>query len=223
MAMFDTHLAAGTVMSGALATLAVTHENVPLSLALGLVLAGTLGSVLPDIDAPQSRPTRVMLSIFAMALSLLICIRLVSSIPFWALPLLYGICFLGLRVVLESVLQRFAVHRGIIHSIPAALVATTATAVASHTLLGSSALQSWWLALFVLAGFLIHLVMDEVYAVNISGAKLKRSFGSALKLYGEPFPTLLCLVVLVALWLLSPPIPQSIVSLPQALWGAVFH
>jgi hypothetical protein len=36
--------------------------------------------------------------------------------------------------------------------------------------------------LFVFIGFIIHLVLDEMYSVDIKGATIKRSFGSAFKL-----------------------------------------
>ena len=37
-------------------------------------------------------------------------------------------------------------------------------------------------AYFTLIGFIIHLVLDEAYSVDIEGAELKRSFGTAFKL-----------------------------------------
>ena len=31
-------------------------------------------------------------------------------------------------------------------------------------------------------GYLIHLILDEIYSVDITGRKIKKSFGSALKI-----------------------------------------
>ena len=35
--------------------------------------------------------------------------------------------------------------------------------------------------LFVSVGYVIHLVLDEIYSVDLTGARVKRSFGTALK------------------------------------------
>ncbi len=58
-----------------------------------------------------------------------------------------------------------------------------ATAVLSAYALGQGPITAWMAGLFVFIGFLIHLILDEIYAVDFSGARLKRSFGSALKLF----------------------------------------
>ena len=39
------------------------------------------------------------------------------------------------------------------------------------------------MGLFVLIGFIIHLVLDEIYSVDVEGAVIKKSFGTALKLF----------------------------------------
>ena len=37
----------------------------------------------------------------------------------------------------------------------------------------------------VVAGFLSHLLLDEIYSVDCHGLRLKKSFGTALKLWGH--------------------------------------
>ena len=87
------------------------------------------------------------------------------------------------------IFKKFTVHRGIFHSIPAALVATLATAWL---------LRFWQLApidilaisLALGAGFASHLILDEVYSVDFDGGKFqpKSSLGSALALRAPSLP-----------------------------------
>jgi hypothetical protein len=60
MANFPTHIAVGTVVSGALATVTVAADMVAPENIVAVTLAGVLGSVLPDIDLEDSRPGRAM-------------------------------------------------------------------------------------------------------------------------------------------------------------------
>src|SRR5262249_52573043 len=60
MANFPTHIAIGTVVSGALATVTTAAALVAPENIVAVTLAGVLGSVLPDIDLKDSRPARAM-------------------------------------------------------------------------------------------------------------------------------------------------------------------
>ena len=41
---------------------------------------------------------------------------------------------------------------------------------------------AWLVGVFLTGGFLVHLTLDELYSVDLLGARMKRSFGTALKL-----------------------------------------
>ena len=69
MANFPTHIAVGTVVSGALATVTVAADMVAPENIVAVTLAGVLGSVLPDIDLEDSRPARAMFSGLAVFFS----------------------------------------------------------------------------------------------------------------------------------------------------------
>ena len=60
MANFTTHIGVGTVVSGALATLTLAADVVAPENLVAVTMAGVLGSVLPDIDLKDSRPSRAM-------------------------------------------------------------------------------------------------------------------------------------------------------------------
>jgi len=52
-------------------------------------------------------------------------------------------------------------------------------------LLGWALHFAWLAAAFVCGGYLIHLLLDELYSVNFMGSTLKKSFGSALTLFNR--------------------------------------
>jgi hypothetical protein len=83
--------------------------------------------------------------------------------------------------------------------------ALLAVLIAYH-LVGSSALQAWFCGLFVFLGFIVHLLLDEFYSVNLVGMQLKRSFGTAFNLgtLSNPYGTLALYIVLMGLFYISP-------------------
>ena len=97
------------------------------------------------------------------------------------------------------------------------------TAVIFDRVLGEPATLAWLTGLFVLIGFIIHLVLDEIYSVDIEGAAIKKSFGTALKLfdYHSWRASALMGVALAGVVLVSPPAREfydEIVS-PPVLFG----
>jgi hypothetical protein len=44
-------------------------------------------------------------------------------------------------------------------------------------------------------GYVMHLVLDEIYSVDLTGARVKRSFGTALKLISANVKATTCLVL----------------------------
>ncbi len=60
MANFPTHILVGTVVAGSLATLTLAADVIAPENLVAVTLAGALGSVLPDIDLKDSRPSRAL-------------------------------------------------------------------------------------------------------------------------------------------------------------------
>ena len=181
MANFTTHVAVGTVVSGALATLTLAANVVPPESLIAVTLAGVLGSVLPDIDLKDSRPSRAMfagLGIFFSFAVLFTCAGKYSIVELWMLWL--G-TLVGIRYGLHAIFHRFAVHRGIWHSLLATAFCAMLTAVVFKYILGVADGISWLGGGFLAIGYLTHLVLDEIYSVDVMDVRLKTSFGTALK------------------------------------------
>ena len=181
MANFPTHIGVGTVVSGALATVTLATDVVAPRDLVAVTLAGVLGSVLPDIDLKDSRPSRAMFAGLAIFFSFAVLFSVESRYSIAEMLILWlGTLFL-VRFVAGNVFHRFSYHRGIWHSLLAAAFSSFFTAAVFYWMLGRDESASWFAALFMMVGFLTHLILDEIYSVDVMDTRIKASFGTALK------------------------------------------
>lgn len=181
MANFTTHIAVGTVVSGALATLTLAADVVAPENLVAVTMAGVLGSVLPDIDLKDSRPSRAMFAGLAIFFSFAVLFNAATKFSIAELWILWLGTLLLVRYGLHMVFHRISVHRGIWHSILAAVFCAVATAVVFQHMLSKPAGVAWLAAAFMFVGYLTHLTLDEIYSVDVMDTRLKSSFGTALK------------------------------------------
>ena len=185
MAGFKTHLTVSTTFGVAYGGAAYAVYGVPPAAS---VLAAGLCSVsgmLPDVDSDSGRPLRESLA-FASAV---VPMMLVDRFQRWGMSteaiILAGVgLYLFIRFVLGEWLRHYTVHRGMFHSLPAAAV----MGELAFLVTSSADLRIRWLmAGAVVIGYLSHLVLDEVYSVKFKYGlpRLKKSFGTALKLYSH--------------------------------------
>jgi hypothetical protein len=95
-----------------------------------------------------------------------------------------GGIYLGIRFGIGGLFKRFTVHRGMWHSVPACAIAGLMTFLACAR---EQLMLRFYLAVAVMLGFTVHLVLDEIWSLNLSPTKLglKSSWGTALKFYGD--------------------------------------
>ncbi len=183
MANFPTHIAVGTIVSGALATVTVAAELMAPENIVAVTLAGVLGSILPDIDLEDSRPARAMFSGLAIFFSFAVLFGLDRKYSIAEMLILWAGTLLAVRYGAKAVFFRISYHRGVWHSLLALLFCALVTAVVFSRLLGRPDGVAWLAAAFMGVGYLTHLVLDELYAVDIMDTRIKASFGTALKLF----------------------------------------
>jgi hypothetical protein len=183
MANFTTHIAIGTVVSGALATLTLAADVVAPQNLVAVTLAGALGSVLPDIDLKDSRPSRAMFAGLAIFASFAVLFNAATHYSIAELWLLWLGTLLLVRYGLHNVFHKLSVHRGIWHSLLAAVFCSVATAIVFRHLLGKPDGVSWLAGVFMFVGYITHLTLDEIYSVDVMDTRIKSSFGTALKLF----------------------------------------
>ena len=182
MANFATHIGAGTVVAGALATLTLAADVVAPENLVAVTMAGFLGSVLPDIDLKDSRPSRLMFAGLAVFFAFAVLFNIGVKYSIAEMWLLWLGTFLMVRYGLHMIFHRLAVHRGIWHSLLAGFFCAIATAVVYYHVLGRHEGVAWLAAGFMFIGYVTHLVLDEMYSVDVMDTRIKASFGTALKL-----------------------------------------
>jgi hypothetical protein len=207
MADFAAHLGWGTVGAGLAASATYAADIVPSADLLTLTMAGLIGSVLPDIDLEKAVPSRLLFTGLGFLLAFIVLFNFKSSYSVVELWIIWSAVFVSIRFGAYHLFHRTATHRGIFHSLLAAGFFMTVTAVILAYAVGREPIVAWMAGLFVFFGCIIHLVLDEIYSVDFTGARIKRSFGSALKLYdsGSISSSVLMLGALIATLLISPP------------------
>jgi hypothetical protein len=181
MASFRGHLtfsaSLGTVLGG-LSWWQLGHDPGTAALAGGLT---AIGGMMPDLDSDSGVPVREMFNLAGVMIPLVLLRRIMTfGLPMEQVLVILGVLYLGIRHGASYVFKRMTVHRGMFHSVPAMFIAGLLTFLAyHHPDLGPRAL----LAIAVMVGFLSHLLLDELCAVDFRGLKpsLNQFAGSALK------------------------------------------
>ncbi len=207
MADFKTHMVVGAALSGVGAVSLMAVGAVDESLVLTYFFLGSIGGILPDVDLETSVPYRVAFNLFSVVASFMMVIGFGKKYTLVEMALLWSASFLFFKYCAFELLSRFTVHRGMIHSIPAAALSGMLLASLQFRVLDATAVHAWMCGLFLCFGFLVHLALDEIYSVNVFGMKLKKSFGTALKLgsFKDPFATGLTYALVGAAWFFVPP------------------
>jgi membrane-bound metal-dependent hydrolase YbcI (DUF457 family) len=200
MANFRTHLIGGAVVASGGAFAAYAQGLSDAAQTQALFAVGVASSLLPDIDADDSKPVRAVFDIAGIVLGFLIAFLFAHRLAVVDLMLVWAAIWLAVRFPLRFVFAHFTVHRGIWHSLLMALVLALGAAVVAELVLGLPGELAWLVGGFVLLGYLTHLTLDEIASVDLLGRRVKRSFGTALKpLSLNAWPASLALIGLLVL------------------------
>jgi LexA-binding, inner membrane-associated putative hydrolase len=223
MANFTTHIAVGTVASGLMSTLVMAANIVTPEQILTLAAAGTLGSVLPDVDLKDSRPSQAMFSLLAVFIAFAVLFNIGWRYSIAEMWILWAATYIGTRYIGGWIFHRLSYHRGIYHSILAGAFFAFLTAAIYRHLLGANETLAWLGGIFMFVGYLVHLTLDEMYSVDVMDVRVKASFGTALKLYDTKHlgHSAAMAVAAVLAFLVTPPFWPSwkVVSQPEIRAG----
>jgi len=220
MANFNTHLNVAALLTGLSSASLVAAGHVELNTAIWLWFLGTMGGLLPDIDSDNSTSLDTIFNLFAFAIILIVMRYIIdedmgdlSFLKVIAIPVVtYGVMKYGLRTIFE----RLTVHRGSCHSLLflALCGLMTTQIIANVDGIDSNKADSlaWLSGGFVFLGGFIHLLLDEIYSVDLRNIKIKRSFGTALKLVDLDNKLLLLAMMLAVavLWTTTPEIETTL-------------
>jgi membrane-bound metal-dependent hydrolase YbcI (DUF457 family) len=137
--------------------------------------------MLPDLDSDSGIPLREAVAFSAAFVPMLMVDRLQRiGLSHEMMLVVTGGIYLFLRFGIAELFRRYTVHRGMWHSIPAALIAALFAFLVSSS-------ENFSLRLFktvaVLIGFMSHILLDELWSVEFRRGRylFKHSFGTALK------------------------------------------
>jgi len=184
MANFNMHLNSAAVVSGVLAISLAGAHMIDLKTSFYCFFAGIIGGILPDIDHNNSIPVRIIQFVISNLSAFLIIYNYVTKLKILQIVALW----IGIYIFFEIVFflfKKFTTHRGIIHSIPMGILFGFITILFLNNILHLSLIKSYYIGLFVFIGYLTHLILDEIYSVDLAGNKIKKSFGTALKFFSK--------------------------------------
>lgn len=190
MASFRAHFSVGILLGiGAIAGIVSFALADSSSFFLAVFVAAVVGGIMPDMDSDSGIPYHVtfgVLSCIAASLAFLHVMQITSHDYQLLIGWPIGAAFL-VWVVVGSAFKKLTRHRGMAHSIPAAMLSGLVTFIVAQKY-GFEELDAYLLAVSLTIGYLGHLVLDEVYAaVNFHGTPFipNKAFGSALKFFSQ--------------------------------------
>jgi hypothetical protein len=210
MANFNTHISIATAASMGAALVAAKIHLIATADMPWLIFLGTLGGLLPDIDASNSRPVKLLFNVLAlMGVAAALHAFKDGYAPYPLLLIVAG-AYLFIRYVMFALFNALTVHRGVFHSVLAALFFALLMTCISYHFLHWDVLHAWLNGIFIAVGFIVHLLLDELYSVDLSNSRMKNSFGTALKLFSYDNMTasaLLTICTMMLYWMAPSPLP----------------
>lgn len=207
MADFKTHITVAFAASGLAATCLLAGGVARPDQVLFYFVLGSVGGVLPDIDADNSIPLKLTFDILSLVIAFGVMFSQRWGHSVIELSLIWLAVFLAVKYLVFSFFIRMTVHRGIIHSIPAGVTFGLMTVILLDQVRGVSSGYAWMGGFFLFLGYVIHLFLDELHSVNFSDMSLRGSFGTALKLvsFRDMKSTVAMYLVMIVLFFLAPP------------------
>lgn len=185
MAGFKTHVTVSSALGIGYGAAAYGYFHLPPSTCL--LAAGLCGvsGMLPDLDSGPGRPLHESCTFAAAAVPMM----MIDHFEKWGLNhemivIVGAALYFLIRFGMPEVLKRLTEHRGMFHSLPTALIFGELTFLLSS---GADERLRLFKAGAVVLGFLSHLILDEIWSVEFFSTHpgLKKSFGTAFKLFGK--------------------------------------
>jgi hypothetical protein len=185
MAGFRMHVGTSTLLGcGYAGVLSLGYGVAPETAIVSGAMCGFAG-MLPDLDSDYGVPLRETMAFAAATIPMMLVARFQSlNLSHDAMALAAVGMYLLVRFGLTKLIRKYTVHRGMFHSVPTMLIFTGL----AFLITGASPIEvRCYKAGGVLGGFMSHLILDEIYAVEFKGGRwrLKKSFGTAIKFWGD--------------------------------------
>ncbi|MBT3356169.1 hypothetical protein HN784_02775 [bacterium] len=190
MANFKTHISWGVILGISFIVACMIYSvSLGFEMIAWIFLATLLGSFSPDLDVDEGIPFKIVFGLLAMSLSGYGFFYLFQQEdPEMKFLIGFPIAiFVAIRFVAGYIFMQLTHHRGIFHSLPAALVFGL-LAMWVLKVLKVDNQSNFLISSAIFVGYIGHLTLDEIYS-SISFDNLrfrsKKSLGSAMKLYSS--------------------------------------
>jgi len=209
MANFNTHFTVAAAASAVVSGTLLSMEIVTPEQGVMAFFIGTLGGLLPDVDSAHSTSIKVGFNVLSLLLTIMMIFVKSSTYSIVEMFITAVLVFLAIRYGLLELFRKVSKHRGMFHSVPAALIWGTVTAILMHFFFGLNSLVSWVYGFMTTFGYLVHLILDETYSVDLGNRRVKKSLGTALKFYSfktnaDKIQTIIIYASLVGLLVIAP-------------------
>ena len=183
----------------------VIFNIAPEHVLLGAVVV-TIAGMLPDVDGGGQSAAHELGGMLAAVFPLLLIesFHTLRAGGVARIALVVICSYMLARIFVVRGLQQFTVHRGMIHSVPAAIITAQLTYLLFWDL---PLLPKIFVSLAALFGFMSHLLMDAYTNINIVGRAMgkQQKQQPALKFFGNTLGTTLAMYggVLVLGWFMA--------------------
>ncbi len=184
MAGFNTHVTVSTAVGVGYGAIGVGLDYPLESCLLAGGLCGVSG-MLPDLDSKSGVPVREIMALAAAVVPMLMIERFRQmEMNSESIVLAGALIYIVIRFGVAEIFKLYTVHRGMWHSVPAAI---TCGLLAMFICSCEDYRLRVFKATAVFLGFMSHLVLDEIWSVEVRRGRirLKSSFGTALKFWGK--------------------------------------
>lgn len=199
MASFRQHSSFSALVGTALFPIGLFYFGMNIPDALLAALWCWFAGILPDVDCNTGRPIELIFNQLAGCLPLLVIVQLPQETPRSTLTLVFVAAYFFIKYPVRKLFEICSVHRGAFHSIPMGLLIASLVTLAYR----SEGPIAWIIGGGVFAGYLSHLVLDEIFSVDLLRVRIKKSFGTALTLSAGSLGKNLLLYFLLGLSLLA--------------------
>jgi len=225
MAGFNTHLGVAATASMLSATVFYGARVIGPQEVIYYFFLGTFSGTLPDIDSDTSTALKNFFNFLGVMLAFLVLFIRMDYLSILEMMIIWTAIFSLVRYGIFQIFTWYTVHRGLFHSVPAAVASGLIVSILCDFFLNLSPIKSWMSAFFVILGYLSHLVLDEIYSIEFSTARIKWTFGSACKFISmDNWHYYVYLYLLVVVLFYFSPDPSKIINLftdgtlMQSMW-----
>lgn len=221
MANYQTHETVGVAATSLAATLLYSTGHFHPDIWMISLIFGAVGANAPDIDLDSSKILKFVFKVLTYLVVSATIYKLVND-NFTIIKELGSMFFFLLIIALTYVIncviveifKRYTKHRGVFHTIQMGVLLHNIVILFLVKVYNYKELDSRFIGLVFLIGFIVHLILDEIYSVDFENNKLKKSFMTALKVtsFKSRRDFILSLIVLVLAILTFAKVPNPTVE-----------